>query len=167
MSVTINTSYNVLADKHTTQEISKLNPENNAIVYDIDLETYKIYRDDTWVDFVEYDNKYLKSQHITVSKDNDVNLSDAQFKNLCMLRLSWDGVNGTMALNLPNASQNEDRLIRIISNSTFDNSTHTDLTPINGDTLDGSTNSYRINKSYEGILVWSDGTEWFIIQKKA
>tara|TARA_B110000503_G_C7133139_1_gene407651 strand:- start:1055 stop:1162 length:108 start_codon:yes stop_codon:yes gene_type:complete len=27
--------------------------------------------------------------------------------------------------------------------------------------------AYVINKTYEGIQVWTDGTEWFIIQKKA
>ena len=25
----------------------------------------------------------------------------------------------------------------------------------------------RLTKEYEGIYVWSDGSEWFIIQKKA
>jgi hypothetical protein len=81
--------------------------------------------------------------------------------------LTWSGANGTMVLTLPTASQHPNRVIRFLSDSTFVNSTHADLTPIGGDTLDGSTNYYRINKEYEGIQVWTDGKEWFIIQKKA
>ena len=49
----------------------------------------------------------------------------------------------------------------------FANATRVELTPINSQTLDGSTDAYVINKEFEGIQVWSDGVEWFIIQKKA
>jgi hypothetical protein len=41
------------------------------------------------------------------------------------------------------------------------------MNSIGGDELDGSTAAYVINKAFEGIQVWSDGVEWFIIQKKA
>jgi hypothetical protein len=34
-------------------------------------------------------------------------------------------------------------------------------------TLDGSTNYFEVNVPYEGIKIWSDGNEWFIIQSKA
>ena len=74
-----------------------------------------------------------------------------------------------MVLNLPLAASNANRVMRFISNTGFDagGAHHADLTPQGGDTLDGSTNRYRINKAYEGITVWSNGIEWFIIQKKA
>ena len=84
-----------------------------------------------------------------------------------LIRLSWSGANGTMTLNLPSASDNTNRLMRFISNGGFNNATRVELTPINSETLDGSTNNYVINKEFEGIQVWSDGVEWFIIQKKA
>ena len=32
---------------------------------------------------------------------------------------------------------------------------------------DGGASSYTINKAYEGIMVWSDGVEWYRIQTKA
>ena len=83
-----------------------------------------------------------------------------------MIELSWSGATGTMVLNLPLAASNVNRVIRFISNTDFTASTHADVTPQGGDTLDGSTNNYRINKAYEGIQVWSNGVEWFIIQKK-
>ena len=41
-----------------------------------------------------------------------------------------------------------------------------ELTPTGTELLDGVNAAYVINKPYEGIQVWSDGIEWFIIQKK-
>ena len=110
---------------------------------------------------------YLVPTHITVSSGQTVNLSDSQYANIKLVKLTWSGVSGNMTLNLPSASDNTNRAIRFISNGGFDTNTRVYLTPIGGDTLDGSTNYYEINKEYEGIYVWSDGSEWFIIQKKA
>ena len=110
---------------------------------------------------------YLLPTHITVSADQTVNLSDSQYANIKLVRLTWSGASGNMTLNLPSASDNTNRAIRFISNGGFNTNTRVYLTPTGGDTLDGSTNYYEINKEYEGIYVWSDGSEWFIIQKKA
>ena len=72
-------------------------------------------------------------------------------------------------LTLPDATatKNLNRVIRIISDSTFTTSTHADLTPVSGQNLDGSSSAYRINRAYEGIMVWCNGTEWFVVQQKA
>ena len=110
---------------------------------------------------------YLVPTHITVSSGQTVNLSDSQYANIKLVKLSWSGASGNMTLNLPSASDNTNRAIRFISNGGFETNTRVYLTPNGGDTLDGSTNYYEINKEYEGIYVWSDGSEWFIIQKKA
>ncbi len=110
---------------------------------------------------------YIVPTSLTVSDGETVNLSDVGYQNSDMIRLSWSGVNGTMTLNLPDATQNVNRLLRFISNGGFANATRVELTPILSQTLDGSTNAYTINKEFEGIQVWSDGIEWFIIQKKA
>ena len=112
-------------------------------------------------------DNYLIPTNLTVGEDITINLSDALYQDSILLRLTWEGSNGTQILNLPSASENENRIIRIISNGGYDTSTRTELTPIGGDTLDGSTDAYIINKAYEGIQVWSDGQQWFIIQKKA
>ena len=53
------------------------------------------------------------------------------------------------------------------SNKEQPSSTRVELTPTGSDTLDGISGAYVINKTYEGVQVWSDGIEWFIIQKKA
>jgi len=112
-------------------------------------------------------DNYLIPTNLTVSPDVTVNLSDEIYKNIILLRLTWNGENGTQILNLPSALDNTNRIIRIISNGGYQVATRTELTPIGGDTLDGSTAAYVINKPYEGIQVWSDGIQWFIIQKKA
>jgi hypothetical protein len=74
-----------------------------------------------------------------------------------------------MALTLPDATDlnNVNRVIRFISDTTFVTNTQARLTPFGSQTIDGSTNYYTINKEYEGVTLWSNGTEWFIIQKKA
>ncbi len=110
---------------------------------------------------------YIVPTSLTVSEGTTVNLSDSAYATSELIELSWSGATGTMILNLPIAASNVNRVMRFISNTGFSASTHADLTPQGGDTLDGSTNKYRINKAYEGIQVWSNGTEWFIIQKKS
>ena len=109
---------------------------------------------------------YVVPTNITVSSGQTINLQDATYETSELIRLSWSGANGTMVLNLPTAAQHPNRIIRFISDGSFANATHADLTPTGTETLDGSTSHYRINKEYEGIQVWTDGTEWFIIQKK-
>jgi len=111
---------------------------------------------------------YIVPTTLTVSSGQTINLSDLAYATSELIELSWSGSNGTMVLNLPLAASNVNRVMRFISNIGFGAGTqNADLTPQGGDTLDGSTNKYRINKAYEGIQVWSNGVEWFIIQKKA
>ena len=111
---------------------------------------------------------YIVPTSLTVTEGTTVNLSDSAYATSELIELSWSGATGTMVLNLPLAASNVNRVMRFISNTGFGAGTqNADLTPQGGDTLDGSTNRYRINKAYEGIQVWSNGTEWFIIQKKA
>ena len=116
-------------------------------------------------------NSYIVPVPITVSAGDTINLSDTIYQNASMIELSWSGgTNPDVTLNLPDATNanNTYRTLRFISDSTFTNASHhVDLTPTGGQTLDGSTDPYVINKAYEGIMVWSDGVEWFIIQKKA
>ena len=109
----------------------------------------------------------LVPYNLTVEAGQTVNLSSSIFEQSMLIKLTWSGASGNMTLNLPSASDNVNRAIRFISNGGFETNTRVYLTPIGGDTLDGSTNYYEINKTYEGIKIWSDGTEWFIIQKKA
>tara|TARA_R110000822_G_scaffold51023_4_gene132879 strand:+ start:285 stop:728 length:444 start_codon:yes stop_codon:yes gene_type:complete len=107
---------------------------------------------------------YILPTNLTVVKDTTVNLSS--YPDSFLIKLTWSGDIGTMVLNLPSAASSTNRTMRIISNGGFATNTRVHLTPIGGDTLDGSTAYYEINKEYEGIKIWSDGLQWFIIQKK-
>jgi len=110
---------------------------------------------------------YIVSEHLTAEPDVDVNLDVSTYDEVRMFKFSWNGGSGTADYTLPSASSNPNRIIRFISDSTFVNNTHLDLYPKSPETLDGSVNAYRINKAFEGLAIWSDGTEWYIIQKKA
>ena len=107
---------------------------------------------------------YILPTNLTVVKDTTVNLSS--YPDSFLIKLTWSGDIGTMVLNLPSAASSTNRTMRIISNGGFVTNTRVHLTPIGGDTLDGLTTYSEINKEYEGIKIWSDGLQWFIIQKK-
>lgn len=108
---------------------------------------------------------YIVPTNLTVLNGGTINLSD--YPNAFLIKLTWSGATGNMTLNLPSAASSVNRTLRFASDSTFSSNTRVYLTPIGGDELDGSTGNYEINKAYEGIKIWSDGSEWFIIQKKA
>ncbi len=113
---------------------------------------------------------HLTSTNITVvSGGGDIDLNDSAYDDAEMIKLSWSGGSDTIEITLPDAtaSKNSNRQIRLITDSTYTTNTHADLTPRATQNLDGSSSHYRINKAYEGITVWCDGTEWFIIQAKA
>tara|TARA_S200002703_G_scaffold144000_1_gene137362 strand:- start:85 stop:534 length:450 start_codon:yes stop_codon:yes gene_type:complete len=103
----------------------------------------------------------------TATASEAVDLSGSTYTNAHLIKLTWSGGAGTAVYTLPTASSSTNRILRFISDSTFASNTHVDVTPASSDNLDGSTDAYRINKAFEGVAIWSDGTEWFIIQKKA
>ena len=109
---------------------------------------------------------YIIPISLVISDGQTINLQDEIYEKAELIRMTWSGVSGNMTLNLPNAAQHPNRVMRFISNGGFANATRVNLTPTGAETLDGLTDAYVINKSYEGIQVWSDGIEWFIIQKK-
>jgi len=113
---------------------------------------------------------HLDPTALTVSvAGGTIDLNDTAYDEAELIVLTWSGENGTVELTLPDATEakNLNRSKRIISDSSFNTATHADLTPRAGQTLDGSSSAFRINKAYEGIKIWCNGTEWFIIQAKA
>ena len=112
---------------------------------------------------------YIHNTDITVSSNVTVNLDDSIYDDSRMIKLSWSGGSGNMTLSLPDATatKNINRIIRIVTNDGFNTNTRARLTPVAGQTLDGSSNYYELNVSYEGLMLWSDGSEWYIIQKKS
>ncbi len=112
---------------------------------------------------------YIHATNITVSSGDTVDLDDAAYDDTRLIKLSWSGGSGSMTMTLPDAttSKNTNRLIRFVTNGGFNTNTRVNLTPVAGQELDGSSSSYELNVAYEGLMLWSSGTEWIIIQKKA
>ena len=121
--------------------------------------------DQNYIDYTL--SSYLVPINLTCQDGVDIALNGLDVT--AIFRLSWTGSSGNMQLILPDAtdSLNVNRSIRFISDDTYATNTRSYLTPQVGQTIDGSSSYYEINKSWEGIMVWSDGVEWFIIQKKA
>lgn len=85
-----------------------------------------------------------------------------------IVEIGWTGGNGTYVLNIPSAATIPYRNIRFITNSTFPNgaSDKVEITAQAGETIDGAA-FFEISKQYEGVSIWSTGTEWIVIQAKA
>ena len=125
-------------------------------------------RQATIIETQHYIVNHLTPTALTVSLGQTVDLDASTYDEAELILLSWSGGNGIMTLTLPDATaaKNIDRVKRFISDSTFHNSTKARITPSGSQNLDGANSHYEINKAYEGIQVWSNGVEWFIIQKK-
>ena len=77
---------------------------------------------------------------------------------------TWSGGNGTYILTLPSAVTDAYRKIRIITDGTFTvNSFRIEVTAPPLQTINGAA-FIEVNTSYSGILVWSDGANWRVIQ---
>jgi hypothetical protein len=95
--------------------------------------------------------------------------SSSYSDNKNIIYLSWTGGSGTYDLTLPSAADIPYRKIQIISDGTLaaNDKVHV-LAPV-GESIDGSPNPgfYELNKPYNGVTVWSDGTQWIVIQAKS
>jgi len=86
-----------------------------------------------------------------------------------IIYLSWSGGSGTYNLTLPSATDIPYRNIQIISDGTLaaNDKVHV-LAPV-GERIDGAINPgfYTLNKPFNGVTVWSDGTQWIVTQAKS
>ena len=123
----------------------------------------------TLEDVQRFISNHLEPTTLSVTAGGTYDLGNEVYDEAELIVLSWIGGNGTATLTLPDVTldKNLNRTKRIITDSSFSNSTHVDLTPYGSQTLDGSNDAFDLNRAYEGIKVWGNGTEWFIIQQKA
>lgn len=112
---------------------------------------------------------HLEPTTLTVSSNQTVDLDASTYDESELIVLSWSGASGTMVLTLPDATdaKNLNKVKRFITDSTFAAATKARITPFGSQNLDGANSYYQVDKAYEGIQLWCNGTEWFIIQKKA
>ena len=81
-----------------------------------------------------------------------------------------EGNTGSYDLVIPDATSpaNKYRQIRFISDGTTNsNQTSAKLISPSIDGHNYSSSGYPINQPYEGVTLWSDGTQWIVIQAKA
>ena len=86
--------------------------------------------------------------------------------NIDFVYFTWSGGSGTYTLNLPIASTHAYKIIRFVCDSTISANDKIHIQGSLGDTVDGGL-FYALNKPYNGVQVWSDGSEWIVIQAKA
>ncbi len=108
-------------------------------------------------------NTFLQPRLITAEAGEDITLTS----NGDFYKFTWTGSNGIFGVTLPLASQSQNRLYRFISDNTISANKYIKILPTSPNTLDGSTSAFLINRAYEGVQIWCDGVEWFIIQQKA
>jgi len=104
----------------------------------------------------------LIPEFITVGPGTSTTITTS--KNI--IDLTWSGGSGTAILTLPSATAIPYRFLRIVNNSTVTAQDKVDIYAPGSETIDGAA-FYRINKVYNGIAVWSDGSNWIVIQAKA
>ena len=123
----------------------------------------------TLTDVQHFIINHLDPVTLTVEAGETYDLGASIYDEAELIVLSWSGANGTATLTLPDvtASKNLNRTKRLITDSTFTNATHANLTPFGSQNLDGANSAFDLNREYEGIKIWGNGTEWFIIQQKA
>lgn len=123
----------------------------------------------TLTEVQHYIINHLDPITLTVEAGETYDLGASTYDEAELIVLSWSGGNGTATLTLPDvtASKNLNRTKRFITDSTFTNATHANLTPFGSQNLDGANSAFDLNRAYEGIKIWGNGTEWFIIQQKA
>ena len=85
-----------------------------------------------------------------------------------IVKIGWSGGNGIYVINLPSATTIPYRVIRFVTNGTYPGggSHKVRFTAAGTETIDGAA-YFEISKTYEGLSIWSTGTEWIVIQAKA
>lgn len=157
-----------MSDKKISQ-LTSVNASNITGAEELPIVQSSETKKTTLEDVQHYVVNHLTPITLTVSDGNTYDLGAEIYDEAELIVLSWSGGNGTATITLPDVTlaKNLNRTKRIITDSTFHNSTHAELTPLGSQNLDGNNTSFDLNRAYEGIKVWANGTEWFIIQKKA
>jgi hypothetical protein len=113
-------------------------------------------------------SNYLVPGTVNADAGDTVVLTGSAYDSTPMIKVTHQrSSNGDITMTLPDAtlSNSTNRTIRFISDSTVDNQHRALISPSGSQTLDGG-GAFTMDRSYEGIMVWSDGTEWYKIQAK-
>ena len=156
MGVTVTKPQNVVSPKGNSLALYK-NPNNGGYsIKDINGKVEKFYPQGFGYDSTDVPFKITASSggNQIYGANNDI------------IEITYVGANGDFTLYLPLATNFPYRIIRIVNDQTVGASTRILVTTQGGETIDGNAN-YVISKAFNGIQVWSDGTQWIVIQAKA
>lgn len=121
-------------------------------------------------------NTYLVPVFITIAGASsspypEYYVTGSTYENTSMIDVNWSGGNGEAHIVLPDATSETStyRSIRFVMGGQFESNTKAVLMAPPGQYLDNDLypDGYTLDKAYEGIMVWSDGTRWIRIQTKA
>ena len=110
---------------------------------------------------------YMVPGNITAVAGGSTILTGSSFdRNI--IKVTFPGATGTHTVTLPDctAVDNINRCIRFVADGTVSANHIVSIQPSGSQTIDGG-GPYSLDRSYEGIMIWSDGIEWYRIQSKA
>ena len=81
-----------------------------------------------------------------------------------IVKISWTGTTGNAILRLPLASNFTNKTIRFITDGSFPQLASAQITGNGGtETINGLTAGVTLTGTYQATMVWSDGTEWWVL----
>lgn len=82
--------------------------------------------------------------------------------------VSYTGANGTANIELPTVNKSENRQIRIMTDSSINNSKDIDIIPNSLDTatIDGAA-TFNMDRAYDGVMLMCHNSNWWVIQRKS
>ena len=115
-----------------------------------------------------FNSQVLNPQPVTIGGGQVVNLAADTNK---LVTVNWTGTFGTGTLRLPTAANFTNKTMQILAANGFDPQTipsNLNITTSfgSGETIDGQGSYTGITKLYDTVTLWSNGTEWFVLQVK-
>jgi hypothetical protein len=108
-----------------------------------------------------FNSQLLLPNTRSVTAGSTTNLSSAEEK---IVKISWTGTTGNAILRLPLAGNFVNKTIRFITDSSFPATATAQITGNGGtETINGLTAGVTLTGTYKATMVWSDGTEWWVL----
>jgi len=109
----------------------------------------------------EFNSQKLLSSDRPVTAGSVTNLGTSESK---IVKISWTGSAGNAILRLPLASNFTNKTIRFITDSSLPATATAQIQGNGGtETINGSTAGVTLTGTYQATMVWSDGTEWWVL----
>jgi len=111
----------------------------------------------------EFNSQLLTPGTRSVTAGSTTNLSSQESK---LVKISWTGTTGNAILRLPLAGNFVNKTIRFITDDSFPATASAQITGNGGtETINGLTAGVTLTGTYQAIMVWSDGLEWWTLSK--